>query len=46
MTVALMKALHTPIPVILDAVFASLPPAISPQTTLNYIHNSATLHNF
>ena len=46
MTVAVMKALHSPIPVILDALFASLPPAIFPQATLNYIHHSATLHNF
>ena len=46
MTVAVFKALHSPIPVILDAVFASLPPAIFPQVTLNYIHHSATLHNF
>ena len=46
MTVAVMKALHSPIPLILDAVFASLPPTIFPQATLNYSHHSATMHNF
>ena len=42
MTVAMMKALHSPIPLILDALFASFPPTIFPQATLNYSY----LHNF
>ena len=46
MTVAVTKAFHSPILVILDAIFAGLPPAIFPQATLNYIHHSASLHNF
>ena len=46
MTVAVMKALHSPIPLILDAVFASLPFTIFSQATLSYSHHCATLHNF
>ena len=32
MTVAVMKALHSPIPLILDALFASFPPNYLPQS--------------
>ena len=32
MSVAVMKALHSPIPLILDALFASFPPNYLPQS--------------
>ena len=46
MIVAVMKALHSPIPLIIDAVSASLPPTVFSQATLSYNHHCATLHNF
>ena len=46
MIVAVIKALHSPIPLIIDAVFASLPPTIFSQAILSYSHHCAILHTF
>ena len=40
MTVAMMKALHSPIPLIVDASFASLPPNNFPHAPLPSLHKT------
>ena len=44
MLVAVIKAWHSPITLIIDAVFASLTLTIFPQATLSYSHQCAILH--
>ena len=51
MTVAMMKALHSPIPLILDALFASFPPhylphAPPPSVAQNRVSNLTTLSQY